>query len=84
MLSILNTLGPLWRLCTDSLSYRSLPGGAAGLQIRRTEFDSLAACHLGGWSSGMAPDCKSGDRGFESRSAFRVVIPTRRPRIGMH
>ena len=84
MLSLLHILGPLWRLCTDS-TYKSLPGGAAGLQNRRTRFDPAAACHSGRWSSGKASDCKSEDRGFDPRTAlYSVVSPTRFPRIGEH
>ena len=49
MPTILNILGPLWRLCTSFASYKSPPGGTAGLQIRRAGFDSPAACHTAGW-----------------------------------
>ena len=45
MLTSLHLLGPLWRACTNL--YRSRPGGTAGLQIRRAEFDPLAACLVG-------------------------------------
>ena len=79
---VLTLIGPLWRLCTDS-SYKSLPGGAAGLQNRRTGFDPLAACHSGRMPNGQAPDCNPGTREFDSHLALQVVVtPTMRPRIG--
>lgn len=82
MLNFLHILGPLWRLCTSS-SYKSLPGGAAGLQNRRTGFDPLAACHSGRMPNGQAPDCNPGTREFDSHLALQVVVtPTMRPRIG--
>lgn len=82
MLHILHALGPLWRPCTSLRAYRSLPGGTRGLQIREAGFDSPVACPLGGWSSGKAPGCNPGDRGFESRSALHdVVTPTQGCRI---
>ncbi len=87
MLKPLSIRNQLWRLCTNSTSYRSRPGGIADLQNRRVEFDSLAACRLDRWSSGQAPDCKSGLRGFESRPVFKhvvVVTPTQGPRTGAY
>lgn len=81
----LSTRNQLWRGCTNSTSYRSRPGGTAGLQIRRAEFDSLAACSLGRWPNGKAPDCNPGIRRFDSDSALcKVVRPTMLPRIGEH
>ena len=80
MLTMLHTLGPLWRLCTTSL-YRVRPGGTAGLQNRRFEFDSRVPCLYGRWSSGQAPDCKSGLRGFKSRPAVQIVVRPTRCRI---
>lgn len=77
----------LWRLCTDSASYRSRPGGTAGLQNRRVEFDSLAACLMAGGRVVKAPVCKTGFRGFESRPAIQhddVVTPTQGPRTGAY
>ena len=77
MLRPLNILAPLWRLCMNLLSYKSLPGGTAGLQIRRAEFDPLAACHKGKWSSGLDARLQIWSRGFDSRFALQaeVVVP---------
>lgn len=51
MLKPLAIRNQLWRLCTNFTSYRSRPGGTQGLQIPGAEFDSLAICHNGRWSS---------------------------------
>ncbi len=84
MFNVLTLIGPLWRLCTDS-GYKSLPGGTAGLQIRRAEFDTLAACHLGRMPNGQAPDCKPGICEFDSHSALNVVVgPTTGCRIAAY
>ena len=77
MLTMLHTLGPLWRLCTDFL-YIARPGGTAGLQNRRVEFDPLALCRVGRWSSGKTPDCKFGNPRFDSGMTLHVVVsPTK-------
>ncbi len=82
---VLTIIGPLWRLCTNFVSFKSPPGGTAGLQIRRAEFDPLAACHSGRMPNGQAPDCNPGTREFDSHSALHAVVsPTRFPRIGEH
>ena len=84
MLTMLHTLGPLWRLCTVPL-YRSRPGGAQGLQIPETEFDPLAACYRAGGQVGMASGCNPEDREFDSRSALHIVVmPTQGHRIGAY
>lgn len=84
MLKPLAIRNQLWRLCTNFCSYRSRSGDTQGLQIPGAGFDSLAACHFiwGRWSSGKASDCKSEDRGFESRSTLQsvLVMPTLRLR----
>ena len=62
----------LWRLCTNSFSYRSRPGGTAGLQNLRVEFDSLAACLLmAGGRVVKALVCKTSFRGFDSRPVIQ-------------
>lgn len=80
----IETKNQLWRLCTNSNSYRSRPGGTSRLQNAGVEFDSRAICHLGGWSSGSGAGLQIRRRGFESRSAFHVVTPTQSPRIGRY
>lgn len=41
----LSVLNQLWRPYTIFASYRLRPGGTAGLQNLRAEFNSLASCH---------------------------------------
>ena len=80
----IQTRNQLWRLCTN-FTYRSLPGGTAGLQNRRAEFDSLAACQGQVAKSGKALDCNPSIRRFESDLALQhdvVVAPTQVPRTG--
>ena len=77
----------LWRLCTNLFSYRSRPGGTAGLQNLRVEFDSLATCLMAGGRVVKALVCKTRFHGFDSRPVIQhdvVVIPTQGPRTGAY
>lgn len=79
---VLTIIGPLWRLCTNFVSFKSLPGGAAGLQIWRTEFESQAACQ-GQDAEWLGAGLQPQFREFDSHLALQLVVtPTRFPRIG--
>lgn len=86
MLSVLNILGPLWRLCTNSIVQ---VGRWCGARTPNPGLLSpiLSRPAMGRWPSGKAFDCKSEDRGFDTRSALQenvVVIPTQGPRTGTY